>query len=70
MSETAFAPEISEMGDKIANYWEGWWEDRLTGKEMHGRGVEVWTMRDGMIAVWDAAFNIWEQGGERKSPAM
>ena len=20
------------MGDKIANYWEGWWEDRLTGK--------------------------------------
>jgi len=27
-------------------------------------------MRDGMIAVWDAAFNVWEQGGERKSAVM
>lgn len=51
------------MGDKIANYWEGWWEDRLTGKKMHGRGVEVWTMRDGKIAVWEAAFNVKEEGG-------
>jgi nuclear transport factor 2 (NTF2) superfamily protein len=50
------------MGDKIANYWEGWWEDRLTGKRMHGRGVEVWTMRDGKIAVWEAAFNVNEEG--------
>lgn len=46
------------------------WTDRETGKAMAGRGVEVWAMRDGMIAVWDAAFNIWEQGGERKSPVM
>ena len=51
------------MGDKIANYWEGWWEDRLTGKKMQGRGVEVWTMRDGQIAVWEAAFNVKEEGG-------
>jgi hypothetical protein len=51
----------------LANTWEGTWEDRETGRAMAGRGVEVWTMRDGMIAVWDAAFNIWEQGGERKS---
>jgi nuclear transport factor 2 (NTF2) superfamily protein len=50
-------------GDKIANYWEGWWEDRLTGKKMQGRGVEVWTMRDGKIAVWEAAFNVKEEGG-------
>lgn len=51
------------MGDKIANYWEGWWEDRVTGKSMQGRGVEVWTMRDGKIAVWEAAFNVKEEGG-------
>lgn len=51
------------MGDKIANYWEGWWEDTLTGKQMQGRGVEVWTMRDGKVAVWEAAFNVKEQGG-------
>ncbi len=37
---------------------------------MMGRGLEVWRMRDGMIAVWDAVFNVWEQGGERKSPIM
>ena len=51
------------MGDRIANYWEGWWEDRLTGKKMQGRGVEVWTMRDGKVAVWEAAFNANEIGG-------
>jgi nuclear transport factor 2 (NTF2) superfamily protein len=46
------------MGDTIANYWEGWWEDRTTGIRMQGRGVEVWTMRGGKIAVWEAAFNL------------
>jgi nuclear transport factor 2 (NTF2) superfamily protein len=57
-------------GNVLANVWEGTWEDRDTGKSMAGRGLEVWTMRDGKIAVWDAAFNVWEQGGERKSPVM
>ena len=50
-------------GDTIANYWEGEWEDRATGKRMAGRGVEVWVMRDGKIAVWEAAFNFNEKGG-------
>jgi len=50
------------MNDKIANYWEGRWQDRITGKQMQGRGVEVWTMRDGQVAVWEAAFNVNEQG--------
>jgi nuclear transport factor 2 (NTF2) superfamily protein len=45
------------MGDTIANYWEGEWEDRVTGAKMAGRGVEIWIMRDGKIAVWEAAFN-------------
>jgi len=49
-------------GDTIANYWEGEWEDRATGREMAGRGVEVWIMRDGQIAVWEAAFNFNEAG--------
>jgi nuclear transport factor 2 (NTF2) superfamily protein len=49
-------------GEIIANYWEGWWEDRITGAKMQGRGVEVWTMRDGKIAVWEAAFNVNEEG--------
>ena len=46
------------MGDTIANSWEGEWQDRVTGKEMAGRGVEIWLMRDGRIAVWEAAFNF------------
>src|SRR5436309_14056956 len=49
-------------GDMIANYWEGEWEDRATGRKMTGRGVEIWRMRDGKIAVWEAAFNINEAG--------
>ena len=49
-------------GDTIANYWEGEWEDHATGKQMTGRGVEIWRMRDGKIAVWEAAFNVNEVG--------
>ena len=49
-------------GDTIANYWEGEWEDRATGRKMAGRGVEIWRMRDGKIAVWEAAFNFNEVG--------
>jgi len=55
-------------GNVLANLWEGTWQD--SGRAMRGRGIEVWTMRDGMIAVWDAAFNVWEEGGERRSPVM
>jgi nuclear transport factor 2 (NTF2) superfamily protein len=49
-------------GDTIANSWEGEWEDRATGKRMAGFGVEIWVMRDGRIAVWEAAFNVNEIG--------
>jgi nuclear transport factor 2 (NTF2) superfamily protein len=49
-------------GDTIANYWEGEWQDRVTGKQMTGRGVEIWLMREGRIAVWEAAFNFNEVG--------
>ena len=52
----------SLSGDLIANYWEGEWEDRATGRKMAGRGVEVWRMRDGKVAVWEAAFNVNEVG--------
>jgi nuclear transport factor 2 (NTF2) superfamily protein len=45
------------MGDVMTNIWDGEWEDAGTGKAMKGFGVEVWTMRDGKIAVWEASFN-------------
>ena len=47
----------SLMGDVMTNIWDGEWEDVDTGKPMKGFGVEVWTMRDGRIAVWEASFN-------------
>ena len=50
------------MGDTIANYWEGDWEDARSGAKMHGRGVEIWVMRGGKIAAWEAAFNANETG--------
>ena len=50
------------MNDMISNYWEGQWEDSRTGAKIAGRGVEVWWMRDGKIAVWEAAFNFKEVG--------
>lgn len=49
-------------GDIIANSWDGEWEDAETGAKMTGFGVEIWVMRRGKIAVWDAAFNIVESG--------
>jgi nuclear transport factor 2 (NTF2) superfamily protein len=47
----------SLMNDTICNTWEGQWEDATTGQKMAGFGCEVWLMRDGKIAVWEAAFN-------------
>jgi nuclear transport factor 2 (NTF2) superfamily protein len=43
--------------DVMTNVWEGEWEDAGTGQPMKGFGVETWTMRDGKIAIWEAAFN-------------
>src|SRR5579871_4161121 len=50
------------MGDAISNVWEGTWTDAASGVAMRGYGVEVWTMRDGRIAVWEAAFNVGPAG--------
>jgi nuclear transport factor 2 (NTF2) superfamily protein len=45
-------------GDRLTNVWTGAWEDADSGAAMKGFGIEVWTMRDGKIAVWEAAFNV------------
>ena len=46
------------MDDTITNVWHGTWEDADTGVAMKGVGIEVWIMRGGKIAVWEAAFNV------------
>jgi nuclear transport factor 2 (NTF2) superfamily protein len=43
--------------DTITNIWEGEWQDAESGTAMRGFGVELWVMRAGKIAVWEAAFN-------------
>lgn len=48
----------SLMSDTITNIWNGTWEDAESGAAMKGFGVEVWVMRDGRIAIWEAAFNV------------
>ncbi len=45
-------------GDTLTNSWEGAWQDAETGVAMKGFGVEFWQMRDGRIALWEAAFNV------------
>ena len=45
------------MNDVMTNIWDGEWEDAGNGQRMKGFGVEVWTLRDGKIAIWEAAFN-------------
>ena len=51
----------SLAGDTLAIDFTGTWEDTLTGKKMRGHGVEIWKLRGGKVAVWDAAINIAEQ---------
>jgi nuclear transport factor 2 (NTF2) superfamily protein len=46
------------VGDAITNVWDGAWQDATTGAAMKGFGVELWILRDGKIAVWEAAFNV------------
>ena len=52
----------------IGNYWEGEWEDAITGKNMVGRGTEFWTLRDGKVSIWEAAFNVWERDAPSPPP--
>jgi uncharacterized protein len=58
------------MGDVLANTWDANWKDALTGKPMLGRGTEIWRVRDGRIASWDATFNVWEKGGSPNTPVV
>lgn len=44
--------------DTVTNVWEGDWQDAESGAAMRGFGVELWVMRDGKIAIWEAAFNV------------
>jgi nuclear transport factor 2 (NTF2) superfamily protein len=58
------------MGDRLANTWDASWQDAQTGKDMLGRGTEIWHVRDGRIALWDATFNVWEKGGPPATPVV
>jgi nuclear transport factor 2 (NTF2) superfamily protein len=44
--------------DTLTNVWEGEWRDAESNAAMRGFGVELWVMRGGKIAMWEAAFNV------------
>ncbi len=46
------------LGDTLTNTWDGEWDDAETGAKMRGFGVELWVLREGKVAVWEAAFNV------------
>ena len=46
------------VNDTMTNVWEGTWQDTDSGVTMRGFGVELWVMRGGKIAIWEAAFNV------------
>jgi nuclear transport factor 2 (NTF2) superfamily protein len=57
-------------GDMIGNFWEGDWDDVQTRQKMRGRGTEFWTLRDGKIALWEATFNVWQDGRAPVTPIL
>ncbi len=48
-------------GFKIGATYTASWDDLKTGKRMLGNGAEFWLYRDGKLALWEAALNIWEE---------
>jgi uncharacterized protein len=54
-------------GFKIAATYTVRWDDAKTGKEMHGSGVELWQYRDGKLALWEAALNVWQAGTDNSA---
>jgi nuclear transport factor 2 (NTF2) superfamily protein len=57
-------------GNRLANTWDASWTDAKTGKKMLGRGTEIWELRGRRIVVWDATFNVWEEGGAPATPVI
>ncbi len=57
-------------GEVLGDMWTGTWTDAETGAAMAGKGMEFLTMRDGRIAVWEAVFNVWQQGAGGKVPVL
>jgi len=49
-------------GFKIGATYMTAWDNAKTSKHMLGHGAEFWQYRDGKLALWEAALNIWEAG--------
>ncbi len=48
--------------DVLVCSWHATWEDGRDGRSMEGHGMELMTLRDDKITLWEAAFNVWERG--------
>ncbi|MGM0583955.1 MAG: nuclear transport factor 2 family protein [Pseudomonadota bacterium] len=50
----------SLTGHVFGAIWINHWVDGKSGALMRSKGVEFWTMRDGLIARWDASLFAWK----------
>jgi nuclear transport factor 2 (NTF2) superfamily protein len=57
-------------GDVIICSWDGTWEDGRDGRSMQGSGLEIMTIRGGKVKLWEAVFNVWEQGTSGSLPIV
>lgn len=55
--------------DKLVIRSEESWKEGEGNTPMTGFGIEVWTMRDGKIAIWETGFSAGEEGQMRLSVA-
>jgi nuclear transport factor 2 (NTF2) superfamily protein len=51
-------------GFKIGATYTASWTDARTAKPMLGKGAEFWLYREGKLALWDAAMNVWEASAD------
>jgi ketosteroid isomerase-like protein len=54
-------------GQTYANSFTGSWTDKATGKRYEARGVEALQLEDGLLKVWDCAYNFWEAGKAKEN---
>jgi len=54
-------------GQTYANSFVGSWTDKTTGKRYEARGVETLQLEDGLLKVWNCAYNFWEAGKAKEN---
>lgn len=57
-------------GNVMVCSWDANWEDGRDGRAMEGHGIELLTIEEGKIVMWEAVFNVWEKGTSGSLPII